>query len=266
MTRSGEFNIGSSAPEPQKLDMKAFTPYFKQEGEKTLRNEPINLEELKQHSGVKLMGERIAETAEKARKMGLEEKAFDFYPNEKRQMEGVGTRFNNARNAAGLKPYFSDKPELAGALLQAGYSQRSLEKVRKAMVEKSANTGLILPHVAQRRMQHAVDNDIHPINLFGLKLRDFTGSSIDPKGWHGEFEGEKRGTGHTIDRHQYDAAMNQKFGETDRGISGSPTNERRYRTMQAAHDLAHDMYDPSRKLSPSQFQALSWGGWRGGYD
>lgn len=266
MTRSGEFSIGSSVPEPQKLDMKAFTPYFKAEGEKTLRTEPVNLEALKQQSGIKFMAERIAETAEKGRKLGLEERAFDFYPNEKRQMESVGTRFNNARGAQGLKLYFPDKPELAGALIQAGYSQRTTEKVRKAMIERTAQTGLILPHVAQRRMQYAVDNDIHPLNLFGLKLRDFTGSSIDPMGWHGEFEGEKRGTGHTIDRHQYDAALGEKFGEADRGISGSDVNARRYRTVQAAHDLAHDMYDPNRKLSPAQFQALSWGGWRGGYD
>jgi hypothetical protein len=266
MARSVEFQVGLGEPTPQKLDMKSFTPYFKQEGEKTLRPEPIDLEELKHHSGVKLMGERIAETAEKARRMGLEEKAFDFYPNEKRQMEGIGTRFNRARSEKGLKPYFSDQPELAGALLQGGYSQRTHENVRKSMVERSAQSGLVLPHVAQRRMQHAIDNDVHPVNLFGLKLRDFMGSSIDPTGWTGEFQGEKRGTGHTIDRHQHDAAMNQKFGELDRGISSSVSNERRYRTMQAAHDVGHDLYDPKRKLSPAQFQALSWGGWRGGYD
>jgi hypothetical protein len=266
MARSAEFQIGSGEPAPQKLDMTSFTPYFKKEGEKTLRPEPVNIDELKQHKGVRLMGERIAETAEKARKMGLEEKAFDFYPNEKRKMEDVGTRFNNARKEKGLKPYFPEKPELAGALIQAGYSQRSTEKLRKTFIEKSAQTGLIVPHVAQRRMEHAIANDVHPINLFGLKLRDFTGSSVDPTGWTGEFQGEKRGTGHTIDRHQHDAAMNKKFGETDRGISSSVTNERRYRTMQAAHDVGHDLYDPQRKLSPAQFQALSWGGWRGGYE
>jgi hypothetical protein len=265
MARSSEFQIGSGSPEPQKLDMKSFTPYFKKV-DKKLSPEPINMEELKQHSGVKLMGERIAETAEKARKMGFEEKAFNFYPNEKRQMESIGTRFNTARKEKGLKSYFPDKPELAGALLQGGYSQRTHESVRKSLIEKSAQSGLVLPHVAQRRMQYAINNDVHPINLFGLKLRDFTGSSIDPIGWKGEFQGEKRGTGHTIDRHQHDAAMNQKFGNKNRGISSSVSNERRYRTIQAAHDVGHDLYDPQRKLSPAQFQALSWGGWRGGYE
>ena len=264
VSRSNEFFIGSGTPKPMEMD--SFNEYFKAEGEKKLRKEPVNYQALMEHPGVKLIGERVAESADRARKLGLEEKAFDFYPNELRKMKDIGQRFNSARQEKGLKTYFPHTPEVAGALLLGGYSQRNAEHIRKLMVEKSASTGILVPHINTERMNNMIENDIHPLKEWSLKLRDFIGSSINPNTWHGEHDGEHLGLGYTIDRHQHDIAMHRKFGESNRGISSGDSGARRYRVMQAGHEVGHNLYDPNRNLSIPQFQSLSWGGIRGSYN
>jgi hypothetical protein len=147
-----------------------------------------------------------------------------------------------------------------GLLLASGYSQNSSEARREGLIKHSMETGEIAKHLSTPVLQRAVDNNTHPALVYGSpKLRDFAGSISEPETW----TGGGQGLGYTIDRHQHDAAMGQKFGDDSRAISSGDTAIRRYRTLQAAHHLAHQFYDPSQNLSRPQFQALSWVGWRG---
>jgi hypothetical protein len=193
--------------------------------------------------------------------------ALDFYPNERRQVESVGQRFNEARAQKGLQTYFSDKPELAGALLQGAYSQNNSEANRKAMVEKSAQTGELQPHLSTKPhangdpglIPNAIEKGIHPMEALGTKkLRDFTGSILGPETYDGTHNGVKLGTGHTVDRHEHDTIVGRNFGNIPLDLSGSGVSHRRYRVMQAAISEANARVNPT--LAAPQFQSMTWTG------
>jgi hypothetical protein len=262
MSRVTEFGagIGVGEPAPQVLPVKTFAPYFKPEGEKKLSTEIQDLPGLQTHRAVRHMAERVAETAATAERRGQVGEALQWYPNERERNASIGISFNAARAKKGLSLYHPEHPELAGLLLASGYSQNSSEKRREQLIQKTMATGEIQNHLSTRILQHAIDNNIHPADVYDSpKLRDFAGSISEPETW----TGGGRGLGYTIDRHQHDAAMGQKFGDDSRAISSGDSAVRRYRTLQAAHNLAHQWFDPAQKLSRPQFQALSWVGWRG---
>jgi hypothetical protein len=218
-----------------------------------------DMEGLRQHPGFQLMVDRFIDEHHRIMNSDKKEAALDFYPNEKRQLADTGARFNANRRAKGLKEYHPDQPELAGALLRGGYSQSNSERNRDLLSERSANTGEIQNWVSRAKMENAIENDTHPLEAFGdVKLRDFTGSSIDPEGWNGEHAGVKIGTGHTIDRHQHDSAVNRDFGNIDLKLSKAGDDKRRYRVMQAALAEANARVAPH--LSPAQFQSSTWTG------
>lgn len=252
---------------PKPLELGQFKEHFLTPGQKAQSDEPVDTEGLKNHRTVRLMAERVAGAADKAERMGLKEEGMNFYPNEESRALDIGTRFNAARAQNGMKLYLPHNHSLAGHLLLGGYSQNNTEANRNAMAEKSAQTGLVLPHLSTPKIEHAIANGIHPLDVFAnRKLHDFVGSSLNPETWKGEWGGVKRGSGYVIDRWQHDIAMGEPFGVAGRGMTSGGTGNRRYRVMQAAHEVAHDWYDPAHKLSVPQFQAVSWGGGRGKYD
>jgi len=262
MRRTNEFGtgIGVGQPTPQVLPMDTFKPFFQVLGERKMSTEITDLPGLQAHRSVRHMAERIAETAATAERKGLVGEALQWYPNEQERNSSIGTAFNAARAKKGLPLYHPEHPELAGLLLASGYSQNSSEARREGLIKHSMETGEIAKHLSTPVLQRAVDNNTHPALVYGSpKLRDFAGSISEPETW----TGGGQGLGYTIDRHQHDAAMGQKFGDDSRAISSGDTAIRRYRTLQAAHHLAHQFYDPSQNLSRPQFQALSWVGWRG---
>lgn len=233
-----------------------------------MQNEIQDMDGLRQHPGFQQMvGRFIDEYHKIAADPEKTAAALSFYPKEQDQVREVGRRFNEARAAKGMKTYFPEQPELAGALLQGGYSQNNTEANRKAMVEKSAATGELQPHLSTQPTQHgelgqipkAIENNTHPLDAFGTKkLRDFTGSILDPEGWAGEHDGVRQGTGHTIDRHEHDTAMGRDFGNIPLELSSGGVHHRRYRVIQAALAEAHARTNPS--LAPAQFQSMTWTG------
>jgi hypothetical protein len=259
LLNSNNAHLGLSVPNT--MSMKSFDKHFVVPGQKKKSNEIQDTEGLHNHPGFKLMVDRIKDQAQKATDRGLTDTALSFYPNEKRQVADVGERFNSARREKGLKEYFPHQPELAGALLQGGYSQNNTEHNRNRMIEKSATTGEIQPHLSTKMINNAIETDTHPMEAFGrAKLRDFTGSILDPHGYSGEHNGQKLGSGYTVDRHQHDTAIGRDFGITPINLNGDAGGERRYRVMQEAHRVAHQQFDPQGKLSPAQFQSLTWTG------
>lgn len=268
LLNSNNASLGLSVPNT--MGMKSFNKHFMAPGQKKMSNEIQDFEGLHNHRGFQLMVARIKDQAQKATDRGLTNTALDFYPNEKRKVAEVGERFNSARREKGLKEYFPHQPELAGALLQGGYSQNNKESQRMKYVEQSAATGELVPHLSTMpnentgkpgAIPHAIENDIHPMEAFGrAKLRDFTGSILDPNGYSGEHNGQKLGSGYTVDRHQHDTTMGRDFGDIPLTLSGDAGGERRYRVMQEAHRVAHQQFDPQGKLSPAQFQSLTWTG------
>ena len=262
MARTNEFGVGIGVgqPKPEPLSLKPFSEAFRPSGSKTLGTEITDLAGLQSHRSVRHMADRIAETAANAERKGQMADALQWYPNEQNRNASIGIQFNNARAKNGLSLYYPDKPELAGQLLASGYSQNNNETNREKLIQKSMATGEIQKHLSTPVLQNAVDNNLHPSEVFkGPKLHDFLGSMAHPETW----EGGGQGLGYTIDRHQHDAAMGQKFGNASRPISSGDSDIRRYRVLQAAHHLGHQFYDPSQKLSRPQFQAASWIGWRG---
>ena len=268
LLNSNNAHLGLSVP--NNMDMKSFNKHFYAPGSKKMSSEVQDTAGLHNHPGFKLMVDRIKDQAQKATDRGLTDTALDFYPNEKRKVAEIGERFNSARREKGLKEYFPHQPELAGALLQGGYSQNNKEAQRMKYVEHSASTGELYPHLSTMpnaktgkpgAIPNAIENDIHPMEAFGrAKLRDFTGSILDPHGYSGEHNGQKLGSGYTVDRHQHDTAIGRNFGITPINLSGDGGGERRYRVMQEAHKVAHQQFDPQGKLSPAQFQSLTWTG------
>ena len=262
MARNSEFGVGIGVgqPKPQPLSVKPFSEYFKSDNSKTLGTEINDLPSLQSHRSVRHMADRIAETAAVTERKGMMGEALQWYPNERERNASIGIAFNNERAKKGLSLYYPDQPHLAGQLLASGYSQNNNEKNRESLIKKSMATGEVQKHLSTPVLQNAIDNHLHPENVFtGPKLHDFLGSIAHPDDW----TGGGRGLGYTIDRHQHDAAMGQKFGNAGRSIASGESDVRRYRVLQAAHHLAHQFYDPSQKLSRPQFQAASWIGWRG---
>ena len=253
------------------LQAEGFNSFFKHPTTGKLMPEIQDMDGLRKHPGFELMVQRnIAEYHKVSADPVRAKAADDFYPNEKRQVAEVGRRFNEARAAKGMKTYFPEKPELAGALLQGGYSQNNDEANRARLVEKTAATGELQPHLSTvpnlrtghpGLIPHAIENDVHPLDAFGTKkLRDFTGSILHPESWSGSHNGVTMGSGYTIDRHQHDTAMGRDFGNLPLSLSGSEASpdHRRYRIMQAALQEAHVRTNPN--LSPSQFQSRTWTG------
>lgn len=228
-----------------------------------------DMEGLRNHPGFRLMVQRnIEEYKRVTSNPQRAAAALDFYPNEQRNLADTGRRFNEARARTGEKQYFPDQPELAGALLRGGYSQNNSEQNRLRMVEKSAETGELQPHLSTRpsgkmpgKIPHAIENDIHPLDVYGTKkLYDFTGSMLAPDTWDGTHSGVRRGLGYTVDRHQHDTAVGRDFGNIPLALSGGEQSveHRRYRVMQAALADANALAAPH--LSPAQFQSSTWSG------
>jgi hypothetical protein len=253
--------------QPRVLSVDEFKAAFTPKGGGRLSTEVQDMDVLRSNPRIRLMAERSAEAADFAVRNGYQEEAENYYPNEQKTALHFGERFNEARLKSGHTMYLPHDHSLAGHLLQGGYSANTDEERRKNLVERSAQTGLILPHLSQRKMQHAVDNQIHPMELFNnVKLYDYIGSAQHPDTWQGEWNGVKKGLGYTQDRHQNDIHMGKQFGDLNRQLSSSDSNIRRYRVHQVADHLAHEFFDPSSSISRPTFQALSWAGWRGGVD
>jgi hypothetical protein len=243
--------------------MTEFNEAFRPASGGALSTEVQDMQSLLDNRRIRLMAERSAETADFAIKNGYEQDAINFYPNEQAKALGIGIRFNTARLEKGLPLYLPHDHSLAGHLLQGGYSQRTLESARNTLVQKSADSGLILHHVAAKAMQHAIDNQIHPLDLFhNGKLYDFVGSSMHPQTWDGTWQGVRRGLAYTQDRHQTDLHMGKQFADLSRGLGTTSTGLRRYRVHQVADLLGHQMFGQTH--SAPVFQALGWAGWRGG--
>jgi hypothetical protein len=262
MARNSEFGagIGVGQPKPEPLSLKPFSEAFRPEGAKKLGTEIVDLPALQSHRAIRHMADRIAETAATTERKGLMGEALQWYPNERQRNAAVGIAFNNSRAQKGLPLYHPEEPHLAGQLLASGYSQNNNEPNREKLIQKSMATGEIQNHLSTPVLKNAIEKGLHPEEVFqGPKLHDFLGSIAHPETW----EGGGQGLGYTIDRHQHDAAMGQKFGNAGRSIASGPSDVRRYRVLQAAHHLAHQFYDPSQNLSRPQFQAASWIGWRG---
>jgi hypothetical protein len=266
-SRVNAFRLGDQNTKALKLDPVEFREAFIVPGTKKLTTEIQNPDVLRANKNIRLMAERSAEAADFAVRHGYQEEAENFYRNESAQAEAIGRRFNDAREARGLEQYLPHNHALAGHLLLGGYSQRTLESARKSLVERSASSGLIVPHIAAKTMQRAIDSQTHPLDVWTRgKLHDFTGSAIHPDSWDGTWRGVQRGLGYCQDRHAFDLKMGRQFGELDRGIGtpSSDTSIRSYRVHQAADELGHSFFDPSGRTSRPTFQALGWAGWRGG--
>ena len=204
------------------------------------------------------------------------EQGRTYYPRENRRLSHIGEQFNEIRSKRGMQTYFEDEPEVAGLLLAGGFSQNNTEKNRENLIRKTLATGDVAGHLSTKTTNRAIETGTHAMDVFanqaggeGLKLYDYSGSIYHPGNWRGEWRGVQRGTGHTVDRHQHDIVMGEKYGDNERNIAGK-SNIRRYRTFQAAHALAQ--YGPGgteerygRGDSPDTFQAITWGPWRGGY-
>jgi len=236
-----------------------FNKFFAHPETGHLQDEIQDMEGLRQHPGFQVMVNRFVREHDRTIAAGKSATALDFYPNERRKVAEIGTRFNQARAAKGLKQYFPDQPELAGALLQGGYSQNNKEHNRNLMVERSAETGEVLPHLSSDMINHAIEHDLHPLDtrVFGTKkLRDFTGSILNPNDYAGGHEGVQLGTGHTVDRHEHDTAMGRNFGNIPLKIGAGGAEHRRYRVIQAALAEANKRANPA--LAPAQFQSMTW--------
>lgn len=233
-----------------------------------VRSTTPNLDILRESPTLRSMAMRIADTAMSAPSDAVEA-GRQFYARERSRLLHVGSGFNESRAQRGMPTYFEDQPEVAGALLTTQFSQNTNEKRRHQLVEHARTTGEILPHLATGRINSAIAEGKHPMDLVseqyggeGLKLYDFTGSSMYPETWKGEWGGRQRGLGYTIDRHSHDIAMGHPFGNSERGL-----NTMRYRTHQVAHLLAHEAVGSEFPgLSRAQFQAIPWVGWRGTHD
>lgn len=201
-----------------------------------------------------------------------------YYPRERARLGHIGEQFNQVRSQRGMPTYFEDEPEVAGLLLAGSFSQNNSEQGRERLLHQAATTGSVAGHLSTKHINQAIDTGTHAMDVFasmgggqGLKLYDYSGSIYHPGAWQGQWRGVQRGVGYTIDRHQHDAVMGERFGDTKRPLSSSPVNARRYRTFQAAHLLAHMGPGGTEELyghgdSPDTFQALTWGPWRGGYN
>lgn len=215
--------------------------------------------------------------SEAVRNPEMLEQGRSYYPRENRRLAQIGEQFNAIRSQRGMQTYFDDEPEVAGLLLAGGFSQNNSEKNRENLIRKTLATGEVAGHLSTKTTNKAIETGTHAMDVFanqaggeGLKLYDYSGSIYHPGNWSGEWRGVKRGTGHTVDRHQHDIFMGEKYGEKGkRDISGA-SNARRYRTFQAGHLLAQygpggteEMYGHGD--SPDTFQAITWGPWRGGY-
>jgi hypothetical protein len=252
----------------QKLNKQGFNKFFMHPATGELHDEIQNMDGLRQHPGFQNMVSKFVDQYHKTASDPAKAKAaLDFYPNEQRQVRDVGERFNAARAKKGMSQYFPGKPELAGALLQGGYSQNNTEANRKKMVEKSASTGELQPHLSTQpdkfgkpgQVTRAIEQNIHPMEAFGTKkLRDFTGSILGPETYNGTHGGVQLGTGHTVDRHEHDTAVGRDFGNIPLKLSSGGADHRRYRVIQAAMAEAHARVNP--KLAVPQFQSMTWTG------
>lgn len=205
-------------------------------------------------------------------------KGREYYGREHSRLEHIGEQFNTVRAKRGMQTYYEDDPSVAGLLLAGSFSQNNSEANRERLLAQTVATGDIGKHLSTGSINQAIESGEHALDVFakmgggeGLKLYDYSGSIYHPGAWHGEWRGVKRGTGHTVDRHQHDMFMGQKMGEFKRPLSSSPVNIRRYRAFQAGHLLAQ--YGPGGTEetygfgdSPDTFQAITWGPWRGGYE
>lgn len=259
-----------------KLDVAPFKGAFTVPGQKAMTTEPdfqqLTRGELSHHHLLQQSAERVAGAFEAAHRKGLVERGMRYYDDENARLAEIGSAFNDRRRATGRQTYFEDDPHLAGALLSGAYSANNTEVGRNRLIRNSMATGDVGAHLSTGKIEAAIRGDsegrqAHPLDVLGdLKLRDYTGSQLHPDTWDGTHNGRRLGLGYTIDRHQHDIVMGRQFGDHDRGISGGATGARRYRIMQAGHAIAHDWVDPSRLLSPARFQAITWGGHRGGFD
>ena len=247
-----------------------FNKHFEDPNTGKLTSEVQDLEGLRKNPGFRMMSDRLLDAAETNVAKGNTAKALSFYPEESKNLENVGKQFNQNREAAGKQTYFPEEPRLAGAAISAGYSKGNSERNRQSMIKKAASTGELPKwNNVDTELESAIQNKVHPTNIWNEKLRDFTGSLLHPTTWTGEHDGVKMGTGHTVDRHQHDTAIGRDFGDlVSPGLSGKGTGgERRYRLMQAAHQDAQERFNAKHgnnpeigKLSPAQFQSLSWTG------
>jgi hypothetical protein len=239
------------------LARSGFNKFFAHPETGHLEDEIQDMDGLRQHPGFQLMVNNVIHEYHKTVARGKEAAALDFYPNENRRIKDVGSRFNEARETKGLQQYYPEKPELAGALLQGGYSQNNTEDRRNKMVEESAATGEVGKHLSTKDINDAIESGTHPLEAFGRKkLRDFTGSILDPHGWNGTHNGVQLGTGHTVDRHVHDTLMGRDFGNIPLKIAGKEQEHRRYRVLQAAVAEANRRLNPT--LAPAQFQSMGW--------
>jgi hypothetical protein len=274
-------NMGLSYA-PQALSTESFASAFPKEvnprtGRKITSNTPdwdaaFRIPEVRRGAEnlVRMYGEAV-------RTPELFQQGRSYYTHERQRLGHIGEQFNEIRSKRGMQTYFENEPEVAGLLLAGSFSQNNTEAGRERLIAKTISTGDIAGHLSTKAINKTIETGTHAMDAFanmgggeGMKLYDYSGSIYHPGSWTGEWRGIRRGPGYTIDRHQHDIVMNQKFGEhTDRKISG-PSNARRYRTFQAAHLLAHLGPGGTEELyghgdSPDTFQAITWGPWRGGY-
>lgn len=200
-----------------------------------------------------------------------------YYGKENTRLSHIGEQFNETRAKRGMQTYYENDPAVAGLLLAGSFSQNNSERGRERLLHQAVTTGNVAGHVSTKSIEQAIGSGTHAMDVFanmgggeGLKLYDYSGSIYHPGAWTGEWRGVRRGLGYTIDRHQHDIVMGEKFGETKRPLSSSPTNARRYRVFQGAHLLAHMGPGGTEERyghgdSPDAFQAITWGPWRGGY-
>ncbi len=267
LVRSGE-SLGSIAfPETNKLPSGVYVSKVSPDTGRKTQTAELNMDQARKSGRIQSMADNLRVHADRAKSdPSTYQEGLNYYANEHSNLADIGKDVNARRSERGMVPYYDGDHTKTGLAIASQASQGANEKARMTFIEKARSTGEFHGRFPAR-VREGMDKGTDPLNMTHLKLTDYAGSQMHPDSWSGRHPFV---SGHTIDRIQYAAALDPSEGRVAGDavhLTGTPKGQRLINAHKAANVIAQEGFeaDHGTKLSHPQFQAVVWGGARGGF-